>query len=678
MMLGKRSRSGCCTCRKRHQKCDETKPACWNCRLRGVECGGYGIKLTEFTAHSGHDGQMVSKMVSGSPGKNPSGIRSRQRQRAKETMPRRANQIKEVLPRAEQAFRVGSGEPSGSSPVQFLHEQPSQPSSRPAPSNTHLASPDAIPEQQQLSRGNDETTSPRSSRPSTASTTHELMRIFSPGRELAGDDVDVDFSVGDRVGETWPGNSSSGQGDTVPASQALARSPWAQFDAYFAMPSFEIDTTPEPFAVASSSAALTAAAYDDEPATDEQQTMKDIEEAFMNYSEPVLSPRPNDPYDQYLFGHYMTNLSLRLYPANTVENPYHVVYGSMAAQSDAMHKMILFASAQHLVQLGQLPKFAIQPYRSAMRQSFRDALQNQAESWVLGVTVLLSIVFDVIGTGMDGWSSKLIGCRRLLTRGLSKAKGAMRTGLQCVLLQYNWDVMIGRALLRGLQPSASLLELKCIDKDEAPEPMKPFEDGEMAAHQSRWWNNLPDFRMHQIFREAIDLCSTVDELRAAPDRLDDLLRTMPQVAELVQKIETWTPDVSDVSREHADSVKHFNDVWRQGMLCYVYHDIYSLDSGDDRIQACVRASLEPLSRLSWLQAALFPIFMTAVHAQTTEARECFQTAFTSMHQSLAFQTPLSLALVLKNIWGQLDENQGGRVKWRDIVQDMGMELNILL
>jgi len=71
---------------------------------------------------------------------------------------------------------------------------------------------------------------------------------------------------------------------------------------------------------------------------------------------------------------------------------------------------------------------------------------------------------QVIGTGMDGWSSKLIGCRRLLTRGLSKAKGAMRTGLQCVLLQYNWDVMIGRALLRGLQPSASLLELKRIDK----------------------------------------------------------------------------------------------------------------------------------------------------------------------------------------------------------------------
>lgn len=92
----------------------------------------------------------------------------------------------------------------------------------------------------------------------------------------------------------------------------------------------------------------------------------------------------------------MANLSLRLYPANTVSNPFHLVYGSMAAQSDAMHEMILFVSAQHLVQLGQLPKFAIQPYRAAMQQSFRDALQNQDEAWVLGVTVLLSIVFDVI------------------------------------------------------------------------------------------------------------------------------------------------------------------------------------------------------------------------------------------------------------------------------------------
>jgi hypothetical protein len=241
------------------------------------------------------------------------------------------------------------------------------------------------------------------------------MHIFSPREDQAGGDVG--FPVGDGLDEPWPDNSGPGQRDALPVTQGLAPSPWAQFDAYFAMPSFEIETTPEPFAVASSSCAPAAVVEDDEPESDEQ-SMRAIEEVFMNYNEPVLSPRPNDPYDQYLFGHCkyfaaprscmqrlivrgtdMTNLSLRLYPANTVENPYHVVYGSMVAQSDVIHKMILFASAQHLVQLGQLPKFAIQPYRAAMRQSFRDALRNQGEAWVLGVAVLLSIVFDV-STGM--------------------------------------------------------------------------------------------------------------------------------------------------------------------------------------------------------------------------------------------------------------------------------------
>lgn len=81
---------------------------------------------------------------------------------------------------------------------------------------------------------------------------------------------------------------------------------------------------------------------------------------------------------------------------------------------------------------------------------------------------------QIIGTGMDGWSSKLIGCRRLLTKGLLKAKGALHTGLQCVILQYNWDVMIGRALLRGLQPSASLVELRCIDKGETAQSRNRF------------------------------------------------------------------------------------------------------------------------------------------------------------------------------------------------------------
>jgi hypothetical protein len=40
-----RSRNGCTTCKRRHRKCDETKPACRECQKHKLQCDGYGIKL---------------------------------------------------------------------------------------------------------------------------------------------------------------------------------------------------------------------------------------------------------------------------------------------------------------------------------------------------------------------------------------------------------------------------------------------------------------------------------------------------------------------------------------------------------------------------------------------------------------------------------------------------------
>lgn len=295
--------SGCCTCRKRHQKCDETKPACWNCRLRGVECGGYGIKLTEFTAHSGRDGQMVSKMVSGSSSKNPSGLRQRQREweRERETTPRTADRKRKSPPRAAQTLRIEPGETSGSSPIQFVHVRPSEPASRSAPVTNHTASPELTSAQQCPSPGKDVATSPRASRPSTASTITELMHIFSPVENSDGGDAD--YTGGDGLDEAWAENVDPGQHDALPISQALAASPWAQFDAYFALPPLEIGSNSEQFGVAPSSSAPAIVEDNDEPETDEQQTMIILEEALANLNEPALCPQPNDPYDQYLFCH---------------------------------------------------------------------------------------------------------------------------------------------------------------------------------------------------------------------------------------------------------------------------------------------------------------------------------------------------------------------------------------
>lgn len=40
-----RSRSGCATCKRRHRKCDETKPSCLQCRAQNIVCEGYELVL---------------------------------------------------------------------------------------------------------------------------------------------------------------------------------------------------------------------------------------------------------------------------------------------------------------------------------------------------------------------------------------------------------------------------------------------------------------------------------------------------------------------------------------------------------------------------------------------------------------------------------------------------------
>ncbi|KXJ84721.1 hypothetical protein Micbo1qcDRAFT_170004, partial [Microdochium bolleyi] len=37
--------SGCWTCRTRRVKCDEVRPACVQCRSKGLDCQGYGVRL---------------------------------------------------------------------------------------------------------------------------------------------------------------------------------------------------------------------------------------------------------------------------------------------------------------------------------------------------------------------------------------------------------------------------------------------------------------------------------------------------------------------------------------------------------------------------------------------------------------------------------------------------------
>ncbi|KAK9371390.1 fungal-specific transcription factor domain-containing protein [Lipomyces kononenkoae] len=661
-MTGKRSRSGCWTCRKRHQKCDEEKPACWNCRFRGVECGGYGVRLTDFTTCSGLDGQMVSKVLRGDPGERDADL-SKTQSEPKSRAPRSATvagsgSIGELRkmgrPLVGLYVRPKSSDTSDTSPVNFIRVEQAAGSSA-YTGHLHDGQPGS-------SQG-------------SAEDSQELRDVPSvPSDELGL--LSTETLHGGGSHQTWlQGSIDADSHDAESFSQSME---------FCFRPGLETSLTPGSFTMTEDGDLIHLSPFNlgdvEEWAPDGDLPVEEnggaVHQAILRFvNEPVLQPPPRDPFDQYLFSHYINNLSLRLYPVKPDQNPYRLVYGSLATKSQPLLKAILFASAMHLSKLGQLPNFAVKPYRMAMRDSFRDALQTGDEGWGLGATVLLSIIFDVIDTGLDRWSSKLVGCRRLLEMALSKSNGHVPDGLKCMLLQYNWAVTMARTLLKGVHRSAVLDDLRCIDG--ASDVDREADDPEMAAHQSHWFNNLPDFRMHQFLREATGLSFAVDHFKSASDNIDELLQLMPQVAELVNRIHDWQPDVSSVEPEYMGSVEHFNAIWRQGMLCYIYHEIYALPSSHILIQACVEASLEPFRKLSWLQACLFPMFMTAVHAQTEEARVCFETGLTAMNTSLAFQAPLSVIMILKKIWERSD-NVTGQASWRDIIKDFRMELNILL
>ncbi|RAK72235.1 Zn(II)2Cys6 transcription factor [Aspergillus fijiensis CBS 313.89] len=559
-LLRKRSRTGCWTCRKRHQKCDEHKPTCMNCRLRGVDCGGYGIMLTDFTARGNRTGQMVSKMKRNRP----------------------ADHEVDVIPRASR--------PSATSGLESM----------------------------------------------------EIGENLKSPFELIDDSLFLDLDSRWDEDLDW----------------IVSAEPEAQRNAL---------TPPTVAEVAGDCFVDTAHSV-------EMSTL-DPSLLFMHES-TALPPIPQDPFDQYLFTYYMETLALRLYPVKKDQNPYRTIYGALATESEPLLKSIMLASALHLTKQGRLPRFAIKPYRMAVQESFREALKSQDEAWSLGVTVLLSVVFDIIGTGLATWSSKLIGCRRLLEIAFSASTSTKTlTGLHCVLLQYNWAVTMGKTLVRGLVPEETLNELKCID--ELPSRGSSTEGLEMASHQRQWWDNLPDYQMHLFLREATDYSLAVARISATESK-DEMLRLMPRVADLVNRIQGWHPNISTVPEEFVSSIQHFNCIWKVGMLCFVYSEIYALGPNDDLIKDLVQASMEPLDKLSWLQACLFPVFMIALHARTEQAHSRFEAKLNEMHTVLEFQGPLSVISILRAIWQQTSATHEGRVQWREVIRELGAEINVLL
>ncbi|KAM5349528.1 hypothetical protein ACJ41O_006033 [Fusarium nematophilum] len=656
-MSSTRSRHGCWTCRRRHQKCGEEKPSCQNCLSRGAECGGYAIELAEFSVYNGPQGQMVSKITRG----RPDSRRSAKSAPKKRQRPRKMDDWK--LSKATEESRSISSSSAISqrpfTPVDAISA--SESSSSPSCSTA-------------MGRVGETQTTPKD--PLEGDAVFEPYVDFAVAENLAGwlqAEYLGGFSLSQISAVEEYGDANS-HGNQMP-----------QEDEPF--PAWDM---PLPFEVIHVASPPMEPLVWEEDECNGHHAMLELG----RFPGPLSHAKPSYTLDDRLVHHFINNLSVCLYPVEPSRNPYRYVYGHLAKESQPLHESILLASAMHLSRLGQLDNSTVKPYRMARQTSFREAIRGGNNRWGLGLTVLLSVVFDIIGTGMDSWSSKLVGCRELLQLGMSETPGLIDAGRKCVVMQFNWVATMAKTLMVGVRPFSSLEAMKCIDTGRFKRPWsfcafsnfnygttdeivgQRIDQTEMAFQQQHWWANMPDFRMHLLLRQATDFSTEVYRIKTTGFNAECLLRMMPQVADLVRKIQSWHPDLSSVTPDYTASVAHFNELWRQGLLCYVYHDIYSLGSDDDKVQGCIESSLEALENLTWLQACLWPVFMLAVHARTERARNCFEAGLILMHTTLGFTAPKSLVLILQRIWDSADA--GLEAKWREVVDDMGIELNILL
>ncbi|KAL2824435.1 hypothetical protein BJY01DRAFT_256471, partial [Aspergillus pseudoustus] len=138
-----------------------------------------------------------------------------------------------------------------------------------------------------------------------------------------------------------------------------------------------------------------AGPLDEEEEEEEHEQQLELAALSQPTRHHTIPTAPQDPFDQYLFTYFMDTLYLRLYPIKLEQNPYRVVYGSLATESEPLLKVIMLASALHLAKQGKLPGFAIEHYRAQVQDSFRTAIRKSDDTWSLGATVLLSVVFDV-------------------------------------------------------------------------------------------------------------------------------------------------------------------------------------------------------------------------------------------------------------------------------------------
>ncbi|BCS21871.1 fungal specific transcription factor domain-containing protein [Aspergillus puulaauensis] len=375
-------------------------------------------------------------------------------------------------------------------------------------------------------------------------------------------------------------------------------------------------------------------------------------------------PSDSDAFEQYLLKHFIDILAPSFYPFDSKRNPYTAVYVPLAGRSSALRNAILVASANHLVSLGQFPPWAMEPYRSALKNSLRKSSNCADANYMMAATVLLSIAAEVIGSGIGTWSVKLEDARKLLFDSNHGSLGAKGKFLR---LHYTWMAVIGRTLWAPGLPVMPLTDPPLLNDNHESEV-------ELSTEQEQWFGNLPDYSMLVLMRTATEFAQKVGQIPIQADPIQTMQQMLPEITDLIISVRMWQPKASSAMEPYAKSVLDVGEIWRQGLLCYIYTDICSLSPSNSRLSQCVAAAIPAIQRLTWMQCVLWPVFMIGLNANNQENQSTIESSLQKMNFAHHFKTPLSLINILRKVWS----SQGSSSKWWDIMSECGLELNILL
>lgn len=268
--------------------------------MRGVQCGGYGIKLTDFVSQSTPNGQMVSKARRGTPSSHSSTReRARRGHRPKSPATVTATQHHEARNDFDAIELSLSQRTNASSSVAPSYHFSDGDSLLPGSKVHENVNFDVLQGPKEMN-----VCDPQRSHTSSGGE-HELPvpgAMFDPNF-----DWNPDTS---RDQEDWmegpcsPENSFiTGIQDLSSSSQSINASLWSNVEAFFTSGGLGLVPMDEPTVLSSTETVSYSRSGSASETCPEEESLVVDQRMRLFLKDPVLRPPPSDPFDQYLFSH---------------------------------------------------------------------------------------------------------------------------------------------------------------------------------------------------------------------------------------------------------------------------------------------------------------------------------------------------------------------------------------